>query len=213
MNPTNYVYGANVRPELIPFLPSKYSKVLEIGSSYGAFRQNLASTNEYWGVELNPTVGKLSEAVLDRVLVGDFDHVESELPDHYFDLVICNDVIEHMADPSGFLKKLKRKMAPHATLMGSVPNVRHLSVLMMLLLEKKWEYRESGIMDRTHLRFFSKIDIIKLLTQSDFAIDKIEGINGYGFQYSINHLIKSILFFVLGEDVRYIQYGFRVTKL
>lgn len=213
MKSANYVYGANVRPELKAFLPAQYSKVLEIGSSYGAFRQNLTSVHEYWGIEQNPEVGKVSETILDRVLVGEFDHVESELPEDYFDLVICNDVIEHMADPPSFLKKLKRKMAPRATLMGSIPNVRHLTVLMMLLLEKKWEYRDSGIMDRTHLRFFSKVDIIALLTQSDFAVDKIDGINGYGFQYSINHVIKSMLFLVLGQDVRYIQYGFRATKL
>jgi SAM-dependent methyltransferase len=213
MKSSNYIYGANIRPELIPFLPPRYSKVLEVGSSFGAFRQNLVMANEYWGIEQNPEVGKVSETVLDRVLVGEFDHVESELPDGYFDLVICNDVIEHMADPPSFLKQLKRKMAPQATLIGSIPNVRHLSVLMMLLLKKEWKYSDAGIMDRTHLRFFSKIDIIELLQSNDFAVDKIDGINGYGFQYSINHLIKSILFLILGQDVRYIQYGFRATKL
>jgi len=207
----NYVYGANGRSEMVEFLPDSYSTVLEIGSGYGVFRRNLNLPHEYWGVELNPKVGKSSEQLLDRVLLGSFNDVEGDIPDGYFDLVICNDVIEHMSDPSIFLKKIRQKMKTNANLIGSIPNVRHLSMLKMLLIDQKWEYTESGIMDRTHLRFFSKKDIATLLNNNQFTVHLLNGINGYKPQYNLKYLIKLIIFFVFGQDLRYIQFGFRAS--
>jgi 2-polyprenyl-3-methyl-5-hydroxy-6-metoxy-1,4-benzoquinol methylase len=207
-----YAYGENLRPELIPFIPAVYSKVLEIGSSYGTFRQNLVAAHEYWGVELDPEIGAISKRYLDKVLVGNYFDVEHDLPDDYFDLVICNDVIEHLEHPSLFLTRVRKKMKLNASLIGSIPNVRHLTVLRMLLIDKKWEYQSAGILDKTHLRFFCQTDIVKLFEENHFDIEQCIGVNGYVRQFNFRYLIKYMIFLVLGRDLSYIQFAFRVCK-
>lgn len=84
------------------------------------------------------------------------DRTAAALPDQHFDMVICNDVIEHMVDHDHFLEHIKTKMRPGACIVGSIPNVRHLTALFKLLVAKDWPYSASGILDRTHLRFFTE---------------------------------------------------------
>ena len=90
--------------------------------------------SEIWGVEPNPEAAARASNKLDRVLTGTYDSVASELPDCYFDLVICNDVIEHMPDYDAFLEAIKLKMCPSGHVVGSVPNVRHVTCLFKLLI-------------------------------------------------------------------------------
>ena len=207
-----YQYGANVRPEMIPFLPNEYSKVLEIGSGYGAFRKNLIKQNEYWGVELNADIGKTSEKFLDKVLIGNYFDLYDQLPNDYFDLVICNDVIEHLPNPELFLNTIRKKMTVQSHLVGSIPNIRHLSVLRMLLVAKQWKYEDSGILDRTHLKFFTLSSIKQLFFETNFSVESIQGINGFTRLLNYKYPFKMLLYAILGSDIQYIQFGFRVRK-
>ena len=79
-----YPYSPNLRSEVAFFLPDGYSRVLEIGCSYGTFRKNLSAPHEYWGVEPNEGVAATASQNLDRVLVGFYDEVKHQLPDHAF---------------------------------------------------------------------------------------------------------------------------------
>lgn len=191
-------------------MPNDYHKVLEIGCSYGTFRQNLMMSNEYWGVEPNEGVAQSASQNLDRVLAGLFDDVLHQLPNHYFDLVICNDVIEHMADPDSFLESIKSKMTPNASLIGSIPNVRHISNLRSLLIGKDWQYEDAGILDRTHLKFFTEKSLKNLFDKHRYKIEKIEGINDISSRAFFPRVLAKLLYLLLGDDVRYIQLGFRV---
>ena len=102
-------YYDQVRPEVARLLPENYSKVLEIGCGKGLFRNNLTKENEYWGVEPVESQAKEAEKHLDKVLHGIYDDVADEIPDHEFDLVVCNDVIEHMVDHEKFFRDIKKK--------------------------------------------------------------------------------------------------------
>lgn len=205
-----YQYSPNLRLEVADFLPNKYQKVLEVGCSYGTFRQNLTLPNEYWGVEPNEMVAKAAAANLEHVFTGLFEDVSHQLPNQYFDLVICNDVIEHMADPDGFLESIKSKMTTNASLVGSIPNVRHISNLKSLLLKKDWQYEDAGILDRTHLKFFTETSVKNLFQSHGFKIEKISGINDISSRAFFPRIFSKLLYFILGDDVRYIQIGFRV---
>ncbi len=206
-------YYKNQREEMSYFLPKKYTKVLDVGCGEGGFRKNLSHPNEYWGVELVSAVANLASINLDKVITGTYLMAEEHLPEDYFDLVICNDVIEHMTDHDDFLERIKKKMTPDGVLVLSVPNVRYLPNLLSLVLKKDWAYTDEGILDRTHLRFFTQKSLINILKSNGYQIECIAGINAYkdsGFW-----LKRIVLFFLiqfLGQDTKYLQFGIRARK-
>lgn len=209
-------YYKYVRPEVATFLPHRYSTVLEVGCAEGDFRANLNNECEYWGIEPVPAAAEAAAKKLDRVLAGTYREVCEMLPNTYFDLVICNDVMEHMADHDAFLHSIKKKLKNNACLVGSVPNVRYLKNLFQLLVKKDWKYRNSGILDRTHLRFFTKKSLERLFRENGFTIEALQGINGLGEgPASIMRFLKQLVlrpfFLLLGRDVRFLQFAFRIS--
>jgi 2-polyprenyl-3-methyl-5-hydroxy-6-metoxy-1,4-benzoquinol methylase len=206
-------YYENNRNEIVELIPSKYNKILEIGCGSGEFRANLKNECEYWGIEINEIAGKKAKMNLTKVIVGDYFKIYKSLPDNYFDLVICNDIIEHMNDHNLFFKTIKKKMTEKGFLIGSIPNVRFYSNLFRLLILKDWKYQDAGILDNTHLRFFTKKSLTRALLENGFSIDKLKGINGTKFSlFSANLILKNILILLFGKDSRHPQYSFRVLK-
>lgn len=207
--PSTYYRG--IRSEMIQFLPQRYSKVLEIGCGKGGFRENLSSPCEYWGVEPHREISSIAEKRLDKVMVGTFDDVFNDLPDNYFDLVICNDVIEHMVDHHGFYEQIKVKCVQDAYMVGSIPNVRYINNLYNVLIKKNWEYEASGILDKTHLRFFTLNSIKRDFLNHQFDIEKLCGINETSYSRKRLRGLKIILFqFIFGKDTKFLQFGFRI---
>lgn len=205
------LYYQNLRPEMEAFLPEVYTRVLEIGCGEGNFRANLSMTCEYWGVELSHDAAQIASEKLDRVLVGSYEEVLNEIPDAYFDLVICNDVIEHMVDHDEFLRSLKQKLRRDAYIVGSIPNVRYISLLVDLLVKKDWQYKDKGILDSTHIRFFTEKSLKRMFDKNGFVIEKMYGINRMMFRpVSAKKIIRKVLIFLLGNDTRFQQFGFRV---
>jgi tetratricopeptide (TPR) repeat protein len=98
--------------------------------------------------------------------------VESiELPygEGHFDCIVLADVLEHLRDPLSVLKKLIRFLSDSGTVVASVPNVRFFYVLDRLA-EGRWEYMEAGILDKTHLRFFTKTEVEVLFRQAGLTM-------------------------------------------
>jgi SAM-dependent methyltransferase len=211
-------YYQNTRPEMAPFLPPGATRVLEIGCGTGNFRGNFAGPVEYWGVEPEPSAGTIAAGALDRVLVGTFRGVHRSLPDGYFDLIVCNDVIEHMEDHDWFLEAIQTKMRPErACLVGSVPNVRYITNLFALLMRKDWVYADAGILDRTHLRFFTRKSLERSLLSHGFTVERLAGINGIAIRaLPLHYLALSALThaagWILGRDTLFAQLAFRVSR-
>ena len=209
----NSTYFRNSRAELLAFLPKKYSRVLEIGCGEGHFRGNLKPGNEYWGVELIDSAAAVASTRLDRVLTGSFLDVCDQIPNGYFDLVICNDVIEHMPDHDQFLQIIKTKMREDGCLMGSLPNVRYLPNLLSLLMQKDWRYADAGILDRTHLRFFTERSIVRTFRENGYVI---EGLSGITHAYRTGSILKRCLYglvlLIVGRDAGFLQFGFRIRQ-
>jgi 2-polyprenyl-3-methyl-5-hydroxy-6-metoxy-1,4-benzoquinol methylase len=206
------VYFDIMRPEMAQFLPSEYSKILEIGCNIGNFHQLCSKPCEYWGIEPFEKSAEIAKTKLDKVLVGFYNEVENEIPDNYFDLIIANDVIEHIEQPWDFLQSIKKKMTEDAKIILSIPNVRYYENLEELLIRKDWEYKDYGILDITHLRFFTEKSIIRLLNENGFEIEKIQGINPIKIRR--RNLPKYWLVkFIFGKDIEFLQFGMRVKKL
>lgn len=201
-------YYSNVRHEMVPFLPLRYSRVLEVGCGEGVFAPLLQQPCEIWGVEMDAASAEVARTRLDRVLVGTFEQVQEELPFRYFDLVVCNDVIEHMPNPEAFLAAVRTRMAPGAGIIASIPNMRHWEVLWQLLVRRDWKYGREGILDRTHLRFFTEKSIRRLFEDAGFRIERTGGINGV-FDASRRLLFATVSLVSLGHyrDTQFRQFA------
>lgn len=205
-----YPYVQLERREVAALLPPQYSKVLEIGCGTGEFRNNLDQKHEYWGVEPVEAVVGVAKSRLDRVLVGTYRQVEALVPDEYFDLVVCNDVIEHMPDHDEFLQSIRRKITKGGYLVASIPNVRYILNLWELLVHRNWEYKDAGILDRTHLRFFTRKSLVRTLRDNGYRIDEIAGINPYRPGSISGRALRACATLLFGDDIRYLQFGVRV---
>jgi SAM-dependent methyltransferase len=112
----------------------------------------------------------------DRVIVGDAERsIDNAFDAESFDLVLCLDVLEHMVDPWRFVSKLFRLMSPGATIVFSIPNVRNLRVVLPLLFLGQWTYEDEGILDRTHLRFFTRRTALEIASTPPLVVDRIVG--------------------------------------
>ena len=92
-----------------------------------------------------------------------------------FDLVVVGDILEHLADPAGALERLVAQMAPGGRLLVSVPNVAFATVRLELLLGR-FEYRPRGIMDVTHLRFFTRSTLRRMLSGAGLTVVRLAGV-------------------------------------
>jgi 2-polyprenyl-3-methyl-5-hydroxy-6-metoxy-1,4-benzoquinol methylase len=211
-------YRDNARPEVMALLPPLRPglKVLEIGCGEGNFCTQIDDAAEIWGVEPHPPSAEIARRQMHTVLAAMFDDVKAQLPRHYFDLVICNDVIEHMTDHDAFLAEISGYMTEDSLLVGSLPNVRYHENLFNLLFKRDWEYQDWGVLDRTHFRFFTFASTRRALERAGFEVIRMQGLNPYrihgrtlesmarrAFAYG-SRLIS------LGHaaDTRYIQIGF-----
>ena len=203
-------YYRGTRKEVARFLPRRYSRVLEIGCGEGGFRNNFGEC-EYWGVEPVRVAARIAQNRLDKVLAGSYEQMFQQLPDGYFDLIVCNDVIEHMPNHDKFFQSIKQKMSENSCIVGSVPNVRYIGNLFKMIFAKDWEYEDQGVLDRTHLRFFTEKSLRRTLNEHGFVLDELDGINPVEFKWTaIRVVIKSALVFIFGKDTRFLQFAFRL---
>jgi SAM-dependent methyltransferase len=104
------------------------------------------------------------------VLVGDVERMASPFAPATFDAIVCGDVLEHLREPETFLRQARSWLRPQGSLIASIPNVRHHSVVRGLLAGN-WTYEAAGLLDRTHLRFFTRRSIETLFEGAGFRID------------------------------------------
>ncbi|MCB1644785.1 MAG: class I SAM-dependent methyltransferase [Pseudomonadales bacterium] len=200
-------YFVNTRPEMCAFLPATYQTVLEVGCGEGTFSQVLKPDAEIWGIEPMATI----RHPMHRTFASTFDDACDDLPDNYFDLIICNDVIEHMPDHDFFFSQARSKLTANGVLIGSIPNVRYYKNLGRLLFGKDWRYADSGILDRTHLRFFTEKSLKRTFAEHDFRIHQFRGINGPK-KFRLSLALANVLTLFTQTDIRHMQFGFQIGR-
>lgn len=171
-------YFAHTRRDLIRMIPEvPTQKVLEVGCGRGhtlmALKQRGCAA-ETVGVELFPLTRTEEEIRgVDRYIVGNIETDELKLPQNYFDIVICGDVLEHLNDPWAVVAKLQSLLRKDGLLIASVPNVREVRTLYNVVIRGDFAYMDAGILDRTHLRFFCKRNILALLTVAGGTVESV----------------------------------------
>ncbi|HLN06781.1 MAG TPA: methyltransferase domain-containing protein [Acidimicrobiales bacterium] len=131
--------------------------VLEVGCATGYFTKVLAERGcKVVGMEIDPEAAKVAEGWAERVVVGNVDDTEvwDRVDDETFDVVTFGDVLEHLRDPLAVLRVAVRKLKPFGCVVISLPNVAHGDVRLSLL-HGDFRYQEIGLLDRTHIRFFT----------------------------------------------------------
>lgn len=200
-------YFSSERAEMIPFIPNGTRTLLEIGCGTGAFASNLKSLYDIkvTAIEPHQSAAETASQVLDRVLHLDVEAGISVLQGSKFDCIVFNDVLEHLTDPWAILKKVRGLVSSGGKVVVSLPNIRYMPVFKEFVIEGNWRYQRDGVMDKTHLRFFTKKSIHEMFVSSGYVITAMQGINGIEFpwKYSlINTLTRGRL-----EDTRYQQYA------
>lgn len=204
-------YTQKQRYEMLRYIPQKASIILDVGCAVGCFGQLLKAERsvEVWGVEVNEYAASIAAQKLDKVICGDFGK-NLNLPSQGFDCIVFNDVLEHLVDPYSALMYCKELLRDGGIVVASIPNVRYFDNIWNLLVHKDWKYTEHGILDRTHLRFFTRRSILSTFNDLQYRIESIEGINPLEKEHLYHARNFKIFNFVLLnqiEDMRYLQFA------
>ena len=147
-------------------------RVLEVGPGIGHVTKQLGQQDcKVTCVEKNKNMADMAKEFCARVIVGDIesDTIGRHLSTERFDVITFGDVLEHLRDPVEVLNNLRPLIAPAGYLVVSIPNVAHRSVRLSLLFGE-FDYADSGLLDRTHLRFFTIRTIEQMMNECGFKI-------------------------------------------
>lgn len=201
-------YYLRDRLEMLRFIPETARKVLDAGCGAGLFGQEIKQklNAEVWGIEIDEKAASVARNKIDNLLAGDINNLLGDLPDAYFDCIVFNDLLEHLPDPFTVLNRIKAKLGKGGVVVCSIPNIRYFKILKELLIKKQWKYQDSGILDKTHLRFFTERSIIDMFKGLSYEILKIEGI-GPAINTSWELKLLNLITFGQLSDAKYPKFA------
>ena len=167
-------YFDDPRWEMLSLIPSRARTLLDVGCGAGWLGEKIKATRPCFvaGIEKNPDAARLASKILDEVFVQDIE--KSPLPFHgkNFDCIVINDLLEHLVDPWQVLRSLVELLRDNGVVVLSIPNIGHYTTLLHLFAGH-FRYKSEGILDKTHLRFFTREGIEELLGQSGLRMIKL----------------------------------------
>ena len=162
----NQTYFSNIRWDIISLIPTGDYKILDVGSGAGCTLRELKArgkASETVGIEINQKAAADSLDHLDGLIIGDVETMDLPYSDKYFDYILFADVLEHFINPSRVLHKCKNLLSDDGYIIAALPNIKHYSVLLGLILFDEFKYTDrGGLLDSSHLRFFTKKEIIRM---------------------------------------------------
>ncbi|MGA9768302.1 MAG: class I SAM-dependent methyltransferase [Blastocatellia bacterium] len=180
-------YFNNTGNDLAQLINGDNLKVLEVGCAAGGTGRMLLETGKAkWvtGIEYVPEYGEVARSVLSEVHIGNIEDMMFSWNAKHFDCFVFGDVLEHLSDPWSLLKRLRPFLADDGIAVASIPNVKHWSVISDLIFHDDWKYAESGVLDITHLRFFTRRTAARLFSETGYSVQSMmPGFNGR--RYSI----------------------------
>jgi 2-polyprenyl-3-methyl-5-hydroxy-6-metoxy-1,4-benzoquinol methylase len=150
-------------------------RVFEGGVSSGYFASVLTRAGlRVDGHELDPAAAARARRVCEHVYVGDLQAFDVAELEGTYDVLLFGDTLEHVADPVAVLRQLATRLAPRGALVVSVPNVANWAIRLSLLLGR-FRYTDRGILDRTHLRFYTRTTLVEMIESAGFTVQSIVG--------------------------------------
>lgn len=164
------------RYDVLSVLPAQpIDRALDVGCAAGATARalrRLRAPSHITGIELDPELASAARETCDRVIEQDASAALDSLAGagERFDVVLCGDILEHLVDPWSALSRI-RELCPRGSVAVSLPNICHYSTALSLA-RGHWPYRDRGILDRTHLRFFGRNDLPALFRHAGFREER-----------------------------------------
>lgn len=195
-------YFENPREDMLKYIPSATKTSLEFGCGAGSFSALLKERLgvETWAVEMDKEAAKKAKEQLYTVINADACKAVKFLPDAYFDCVIFFDILEHLADPYSLLTSVKKKLTKNGVIVASIPNVRYYRTFVKYVLYGDWDYKSHGVLDQTHLRFFTCKSITKTFEGLNYKIMTLEGMNSTS---SLTFRLLNLVLLNSMSDVKY----------
>lgn len=161
-------------PDILRIMDKNFKRVVEVGCSSGALARAYLNVNpvcEYTGVEIEPDFAEIAKEFCSNVIVG---NVESFVEEEFLKLFpsdcwIFGDALEHLYDPWALLRRIRPHLLPEAQIIACIPNAQHWSI-QASLNNGQFRYQDHGLMDRTHIRWFTRATIIDLFESTGFRI-------------------------------------------
>ena len=179
MIPKDAGYYGNLNVALLDAIPPEAALVLEIGcgdGQLGAAHKARHPACRVYGVELHPAAATIAAGRLDMVICGAVETLDLDGLRGQVDCLVYGDVLEHLVDPWSVLARHRSLLSPGGMVVASIPNVQHISLLQHLL-RGGWTYSDHGILDDTHLRFFTLDSIRALFDRAGLAIERTVGLH------------------------------------
>lgn len=176
-------YFAGARRDWVNELPiSRSARLLEVGcgngdtGAYALAEQKCLSVT---GIEIQESAARESERKITKVICGDVEAMSLPFEQEYFDILMLSEVLEHLADPWTVLRKLHSFMRPGGLVFASSPNVSSFSVIKMLVLGD-WRLEQTGVMDRTHLRWFTPKTYREMFVECGYSVNSVKPVTQFG---------------------------------
>lgn len=197
------------RDDILELIPSNATTILDVGCSIGTLGvqvKNRLRDVTIIGIEIDKQMASVASGKLDQVIVGNAEDIDfaTYFSQEHFDCVIFADVLEHLKDPWAVLKNITNYLKPGGTIVASIPNIRYYDSIFNLAIKGYWPYRDRGIHDRTHLRFFTKKNASELFASAGLQIvqsipkyriiEKPHGLNTISKYFAVPMLKEFITF-------------------
>lgn len=166
-------YYESERKDIIALIPNDARRILDIGCGFGLMGKKLKGERdiEIVGIENEEKVINIARDNVDELIIGDVEDLKPPFEQGYFDCLVYGDVLEHLKEPWKVLKEHTYYLKKGGWCIASIPNISHYSIIKSLL-NNKWEYASSGILDETHLRFFTLEGIRKIFRDAGYTIEE-----------------------------------------
>ncbi|MDO6414985.1 class I SAM-dependent methyltransferase [Sphingomonas sp. BIUV-7] len=168
-------YFSTPRYDYVDLMPAGAASVLEIGCGTGATGHHARSEGKAAfcvGVEMFEPVAIKARDVLDAVHIGNIEQMDLPYEEETFDFLIMSEVLEHLIDPQAVVSRLVKLLKIGGRVFASSPNISHLAVIRHLM-RGRFDYVEEGVMDKTHLRWFTPSSFATLFTEAGVTVDHL----------------------------------------
>ena len=205
-------YFGSARPEMLRFIPDGVRELLEVGCGGGGFSASVKKARGARVTAIEPfeSAGAVAATQLDEVLITSADEGLRRLQGRQFDCIVFNDVLEHLLDPESTLTAAAALLRPGGVVVASIPNMRFLPVFRGLVLRGEWRYTDEGVLDRTHLRFFTFKSIAEMFAACGYRVRNLEGINACQVSWKfrlLNRVTSNAM-----DDMRFMQFAVVATR-